>query len=96
MLIASAGNLTPVYMETPSIYITDSTQSFLGRPPLCRPRWLPWAPLETIPGVTHYFWKIYIGESNKSVEPQQHLGLCPCPSWWLGRYKPLLHQGPPQ
>lgn len=37
-LIASAGNLTPVYMETPSIYVADSTHSFLGRPPLCRPR----------------------------------------------------------
>lgn len=38
MLIASAGNLTLVYMETPSIYVADSTQSFLGRPPLSRLR----------------------------------------------------------
>lgn len=44
-------------------------------------KWLPWAPLKTIPGVTHYFWKICIGEGNKSIEPQQHLGLGPCPSW---------------
>lgn len=98
MLIASAGNLTLVYMETPSIYVADSTQSFLGRPPLSRLR-------NGCPGL-HYkqFQELLIISGKFAlVKATSPLSLSSTWDWalvphgdWVGRCKPLLHQGPPQ